>query len=57
MEHIEQRPKPYPLRLESELTQWVKKRSKAGDRSFNAELNRIVRQVKEAEEQKQSEAA
>lgn len=57
MEYIEQRPKPYPLRLESELTQWVKKRSKAGYRSFNAELNRIVRQAKEAEENKPSEGA
>jgi hypothetical protein len=51
MENIEQRPKPYPLRLESELTQWVKKRSKAENRSINAELNRIVRKAKEAEEQ------
>lgn len=51
MEDIEQRPKPYPLRLESELQQWVKGKAKAGDRSINAEINRIVRQAKEAEEQ------
>lgn len=56
MKDIRQRPKPYPLRLESELMQWVKKRSKAGDRSFNAELNRIVRQVKETEDKKSEDA-
>ena len=50
------RPKPYPLRLEPDLSQWVKARAKAGDRSMNAELIRIVRQAKEAEEQKQTAA-
>ena len=48
------RPNPYPLRLDPELSQWVKERAKAGDRSINAELNRIVRQAKEASEQKQT---
>jgi len=46
--------KPYPVRLEPKLSQWVKERAKAGDRSMNAELVRIVRQAKEAEEQKQA---
>lgn len=50
MTATEQRPKPYPLRLEPELSQWVKERAKAGDRSMNAELIRIVRQAKEVEE-------
>jgi hypothetical protein len=50
------RQKPYPLRLEPELSQWVKERAKAGDRSMNAELIRIVRQAKEAQ-QKQTAAA
>jgi hypothetical protein len=50
-------PKSYPLRLEHELLEWVKERAKAADRSFNAELNRIVKQAKEAEEHKPSEAA
>lgn len=49
-----ERVKPYPVRLEPELSQWVKERAKAGDRSMNAELVRIVRQAKEAEEQKQA---
>ena len=44
------RQNPYSLRLDPELSQWVKERAKAGDRSINAELNRIVRQAKEAEE-------
>jgi hypothetical protein len=47
----------YPLRLDAELSLWVKARAKAEDRSFNAELNRIIRKAKEAEEQKPSEGA
>lgn len=47
-------PKSYPLRLEPELNQWVKDRAKAGDRSLNAEINRLVRQAKEESEQKQN---
>lgn len=39
--------KSYPLRLEEDLVQWVKKRAKDGDRSINAELIRIVRKAKE----------
>jgi len=50
------RPKSYPLRLDSDLSQWVKERAKAGDRSMNAELVRIVRQAKEAADQKQTAA-
>ena len=44
----------YPLRLDEDLSTWVKERAKAGDRSINAELIRIVRQAKEAIEQKQA---
>ena len=50
------RPKPYPLRLTAELSQWVKERANAGDRSVNAEINRLIRQMKEATEQKQAKA-
>lgn len=46
------RPKPYPLRLEDDLSRWVKDRAAFGDRSINAELNRIVRQAKEADQHK-----
>ncbi|UJS24794.1 Arc family DNA-binding protein [Thiothrix winogradskyi] len=45
---------PFPVRLEPELSQWVKARAKAGDRSMNAELNRLIKQAREAE-QKQTE--
>lgn len=47
--------KPYPLRLEPELKQWIKGKAKAADRSFNAEVNRTLRQVKESEESEQKE--
>lgn len=49
-----ERPKPYPVRLDPELSQWVKERAKAGDRSINAEINRLIRQAKEVNEQKQT---
>ena len=42
--------RPYPVRLTPELAQWVKARAKAGDRSLNAEINRLIRQAKEAEQ-------
>ena len=48
----ESRPRPYPLRLEPEINQWVKKRAKEGDRSVNAEINRTLRKVKESEDSK-----
>ena len=51
------RAKPYPLRLDPELSQWVKDRAKAGDRSLNAEINRLIRQAKEEDEQKTNQAA
>jgi hypothetical protein len=50
----EKQARAYPLRLEHELYQWVRERAKDGDRSINAELVRIVRQAKEAAEQKQT---
>lgn len=46
--------RPYPVRLAPELSKWVKDRAKAGDRSINAEINRVLRQAKEASEQKQT---
>ena len=46
----ESRPNPYPLRLEDDLSQWVKAQAKAGDRSINAQINRLIRESKEAAE-------
>ncbi len=50
----EKQVKPYPVRLEPDLAQWVREQAKAGDRSINAELVRIVRKAKEETEQKQA---
>ena len=50
------RPNPYPLRLDPELSQWVRERAKAGDRSINAEINRMLRQLKEAEKAAKEQA-
>ena len=44
------RPAAYSLRLDPDLSQWVKARAKAGDRSLNAEINRLIRQAREAEQ-------
>ena len=49
--------KPYPMRLELELKQWIAEKAREGDRSINAEINRQLRKAKEAEEHKPSEAA
>ncbi len=46
--------KSYPLRLDPELSDWIRKRAKLEDRSLNAEINRLLRQAREAE---QKEAA
>lgn len=47
---MEQKKTAYPLRLESSLAKWVKERAKKNDWSMNAELARMIRQMKEAEE-------
>ena len=47
--------RPYPLRLEPDVKQWIKGKAKAADRSFNAEVNRTLRQVKESEEGEETE--
>ena len=41
--------KPYPLRLAPDLSQWVKERAKKSDRSINAEINRLLKEIKEIE--------
>ena len=42
--------KPYPLRMADDLKAWVQARAQHNDRSMNAELNRMIRQMKETEE-------
>lgn len=44
---------PYPLRMEDDVKAWIKKRAKANDRTVHAELNRILREIKEGEEQQE----
>jgi len=41
------RQSPYPLRLEPELSQWVKEQAMTNDRSINAEISRIIRRAQE----------
>ena len=43
---------PVSVRLEPDLSQWVKAQAKAGDRSINAQINRLIRESKEATEEK-----
>ena len=50
----QERQTPISVRLEPELTQWVKERAKDEDRSLNAELNRIIRKAKEDEAKTQA---
>lgn len=45
---------PRSIRIEPDVDAWLKVRAKEGDRSMNAEINRILRKAKEADEQKQA---
>ncbi|MFM2318730.1 MAG: hypothetical protein RLZZ215_1351 [Pseudomonadota bacterium] len=45
------------VRFPSDIHQWLTERARRNDRSMNAELVRILRETKEAEEHKPSEAA
>ena len=45
------------FRLEAELDEWLKKSAKVGDRSLNAQINRTLRQAKEAEEEQPKQTA
>lgn len=54
-EHMKDKKVLRSVRLEQELDGWVKVKAKAADRSFNAEINRTLRQVKESEKTEQAE--
>ena len=47
----QKRQSPRSVRLDPEVEAWVKIQAKAGDRSLNAEINRVLRKAKEATEQ------
>ncbi|SEB10475.1 MAG: hypothetical protein QJT81_14160 [Candidatus Thiothrix putei] len=42
---------PRSIRLDPEMEKWVIDKAKAEDRSFNAQINRFVKKMKELEEQ------
>lgn len=46
--------KPYPLRMADDLKAWIQARAAGNDRSVNAELNRMLKQIKEAEKENQA---
>jgi hypothetical protein len=43
------RPKPYPLRMQPDVNDWIRERAERNERSVNVEINRVLRQMKEAE--------
>ena len=43
---------PYPLRMTDDVKAWLKRRAKGNDRTVHAELNRILKEVMEADEKK-----
>ncbi|WP_084260343.1 FitA-like ribbon-helix-helix domain-containing protein [Thiothrix lacustris] len=45
MSNQAKRQAPYPLRMEDDVKQLLTDRAKANDRSMNAEINRILREV------------
>ncbi len=47
---------PYPLRMADDVKAWIKQRAKGNDRTVHAELNRILKEVMEADEQKKQAA-
>ncbi len=48
---LEKPKSPYPLRMTEDVKAWVKERAKSNDRTLHAELNRILREAKEADKQ------
>lgn len=41
-------PKPFPVRMNAELRQWVEVQAKANARSMNAEINRLLKMAMDA---------
>lgn len=43
---------PTSFRLKPDIRLWLSEKARAGDRSLNSEVNRLLRKVKESEERK-----
>lgn len=52
----QKRQAPRSVRLDPEVEAWMKSQAKAGDRSLNAEINRVLRKAKEVAEQERQTA-
>lgn len=52
----QKRQAPRSVRLDPEVEAWMKTQAKAGDRSLNAEINRVLRKAKEVSEQEKQTA-
>ncbi|UOG91781.1 MAG: hypothetical protein L3K52_16575 [Candidatus Thiothrix sulfatifontis] len=52
MNQTAKRQPPRSIRIESSLESWLIERAKRGDRSVNAEINRMIRTFKALEERK-----
>ena len=48
---------PYPLRIQADLREWVKKTAESNRRSMNAEITVLIEQAKEKQEQPAHERA
>ena len=48
---------PYPLRIQADLREWVKKTAESNRRSMNAELTVLIEQAKAKQEQQAHEPA
>lgn len=55
-EYMKEKRLPRSIRLEPEIEKWLIDKAKADDRSFNAEVNRLLRQAKEEREKIQRAA-
>lgn len=53
-EHMKEKTPPLSFRLQPDIRLWLSERAKAEDRSLNAEINRVLRQLKELEEKETS---
>ena len=48
-EHMKEEKSLRSIRLNKDVDEWLKKKAKEGDRSFNAEVNRQLKKAKDEE--------